>query len=842
MNVTTSKRYMGPVLLTSAITGALSMGFVGIAQASELGVGKAEAAVNAGLNIPVVASSVDTVPTASDVINANVPTISGNGTAVSTGGGQQTPVAGGNLGGAQSNGFESETLGEEDVEPGSSEPGSEVPGEEVPGSETTETPGEGGSEAGGAGSETEGEAPGDGGPGADGADAGTPGAEGAGSDAPAQTVTEAPSLSASVAATSEPQVGEAAEKEPYPATGWVVEDRGDGLQRYYVSGGETLKGLFEAVIDGVSSWFYGREDLGGAVVRGKWDNGRGRVYLADNDGRLAEVACGSGWLVTDAYDGELQRYYIDGAAHAAVSGYFSTDAYGRLGSEGALDRDHFGLGGEGYVLRGAGSGVRSDRILADNDGRLAEGWVVTDVFGQGLQRYWFDSEGVMATGRLVGATEGDASGWYAYALSDGRILRGGATVEGNRYLADNDGRLSTNCWVITGAFTGGALERYYAGSDGAFLKSGLFRASDGTWAYAKSDTSILRTRLKVGDLVYLADNDGRLAGPGWVLSDKYGQGLQRYWVDSQAHAAKVGFFVANDGKTYYTTENGYVLRGVKSFGSSAAGKIVQVADNDGKLIENFASNAGWLVTGAMTNGTLQRYYLVDTDGHLFARVDLFEADLAGKKSSFYGNASTGYVSRNQVLSVNGKTYRSDNDGRLIVAAVRVYLDSGHGASGSFDPGSSGSGYQEYKLTEELVNMIASILQNKYGIEVVKHGNTNYSDRQDEASANNCDFLVSIHFNAGGGTGSESYIHTIHAAPGSEELQDIMHKYLVEGLGLADRGQKEEQFAVVGGKVPGVLLEVCFIDNANDMAQYQARKQTLAEKLAAGIAEFAQKIS
>ena len=118
----------------------------------------------------------------------------------------------------------------------------------------------------------------------------------------------------------------------------------------------------------------------------------------------------------------------------------------------------------------------------------------------------------------------------------------------------------------------------------------------------------------------------------------------------------------------------------------------------------------------------------------------------------------------------------------------------------------------------------------------------YSDRQDEASANNCDFLVSIHFNAGGGTGSESYIHTIHAAPGSEELQDIMHKYLVEGLGLVDRGQKEEQFAVVGGKVPGVLLEVCFIDNANDMAQYQARKQTLAEKLAAGIAEFAQKIS
>ena len=139
-------------------------------------------------------------------------------------------------------------------------------------------------------------------------------------------------------------------------------------------------------------------------------------------------------------------------------------------------------------------------------------------------------------------------------------------------------------------------------------------------------------------------------------------------------------------------------------------------------------------------------------------------------------------------------------------------------------------------------MVANIVRNKYGLDVVTHGDTNYSDRQDEAEANECDFLVSIHFNSGGGTGSESYIHSLHSADGSEALQDIMHKHLLAGMGLSDRGQKKEQFAVVGGDVPAVLLEICFIDNSSDMAKYQARKQQIAEQLAAGIWEYAQRIS
>ena len=507
---------------------------------------------------------------------------------------------------------------------------------------------------------------------------------------------------------------------------------------------------------------------------------------------------------------------------------------------------------EGYVARGKYEYVNPEDgktyfYLADNEGRLeGPGWVVTNEYEAdgSLQRYWVDSD---AHAAVEGYSE---EGWAHYTTKEGYVLRGGRDFEDGRYWADNDGRVARNGWVVTGDFSGGALERYWAGSNGAFRADGLFDTGLGYWAYAKGDTKILRGTLPfVGEdgktYVYLADNDGRLAGPGWVISDAYGQGLQRYWVDANTHGAKTGYFVA-DGSSYFGTEAGYVLRGAKRFELSSSGKFVQVADNDGKLIENFASGAGWLVTGSMTNGDLQRYYLVSFDKHLYAEVDLFETDLAGKKSLFYGDEATGYVARNERISVNGKTYTSDNDGRLIVATVRVYLDSGHGASGGagFDPGASGSGYQEYRLTEELVSMVANIVRNKYGLDVVTHGDTNYSDRQDEAEANECDFLVSIHFNSfnGSATGSESYIHSLHAAPGSAELQDIMHKHLVNGTGLYDRGQKQEQFAVVGGDIPAVLLEICFIDNPSDMARYQARKQQIAEQLAAGIWEYAQRIS
>lgn len=460
---------------------------------------------------------------------------------------------------------------------------------------------------------------------------------------------------------------------------WVVKDDGAGLQRYYVDeNGDYVKGLFNAVIDGVKSLFYGTnagyvvrghfsaadgytyyadnegrlhtgwlvtgERTGGAlerywfdsngrlaknrlvgasegdasgyyayakgdgtIVRGKYDNQAGRVYLANNDGKLAE---GSGWLVTGEYDGGgLQRYYIDGDSHAAVSGYFSTDAVGNLKAEGEGVYHYFGMAGQGYVLRGYGKGVRNDWMAADNDGKIAaDEWVVTTAFGQGLQRYWFDAKGKMAKNRLVGASEGDASGYYAWALADGRILRG------------------------------------------------------------KWDNKAGR--------VYLADNDGRLAeGSGWLVTDKYDGGLQRYWIDEDAHAAVSGFFNF-DGETHFgMAGQGYVLRGAALWGD-----VVLIADNDGVMVSsqgtgltattahgNYAGN--WLVTDMYSNNGLQRYFIVGVTGQSGYFAALLGEFSVGKNSDgsaikYYGRDDTGYVVRGYYMAPNGKMYYGDNDGVL----------------------------------------------------------------------------------------------------------------------------------------------------------------------------------
>ena len=93
----------------------------------------------------------------------------------------------------------------------------------------------------------------------------------------------------------------------------------------------------------------------GYVLRGKYDTGTGYVYIADNDGALPST---TGWLVTAAYDGGLQRYYIDANKHAARSGYFTVDGY-----------SYWGVANQGYVVRNACFKNGTMWYYADNDGK-----------------------------------------------------------------------------------------------------------------------------------------------------------------------------------------------------------------------------------------------------------------------------------------------------------------------------------------------------------------------------------------------------------------------------------------------------------------------------------------
>lgn len=183
-----------------------------------------------------------------------------------------------------------------------------------------------------------------------------------------------------------------------------------------------------------------------------------------------------------------------------------------------------------------------------------------------------------------------------------------------------------------------------------------------------------------------------------------------------------------------------------------------------------------------------------------------------------------------------------------VAASRfyLYLDAGHvtGASG-YDPGASGNGYTEAELTSELVNKIAKLL-GEQGVRVHTslEDSLNYTERQAKAQQLGCTTLISIHFNSADSAsahGTESYVSEHYAAEGSIYLQQIIHQYLIQGTGLTDRGMKAQDFSVIHGGLPAVLLEVAFVTSSSDMSTYQQRKDLVARDIAAGILEYSSKV-
>ena len=170
---------------------------------------------------------------------------------------------------------------------------------------------------------------------------------------------------------------------------------------------------------------------------------------------------------------------------------------------------------------------------------------------------------------------------------------------------------------------------------------------------------------------------------------------------------------------------------------------------------------------------------------------------------------------------------------------KLYLDAGHGYNdmnnGYYSGGATGNGYVEYELTYELSHLVYNILHDEYGVDIFLNDDGGpYRYRHAEAVAQGCDMIVSIHFNAAGGSGSLTLVHSYNNAEMSWPLAEQVHPYLVSSMGLYDYGVRPQAVAILGGQLPAILLEICFIDNWYDMQIYQANKSTVARNIAYGI--------
>lgn len=151
--------------------------------------------------------------------------------------------------------------------------------------------------------------------------------------------------------------------------------------------------------------------------------------------------------------------------------------------------------------------------------------------------------------------------------------------------------------------------------------------------------------------------------------------------------------------------------------------------------------------------------------------------------------------------------------------ITIALDAGHNET---DSGAVSKGLYESYLTGDIVNRIAYRMDGYDNCKILCVPRfTSLAARAAYANDQMADLFLSIHINAGGGTGFESYIWSFDYLDSTlaDEYQMSIHSTIMGFLapyGVKDRGMKARNFDVLRlTNMPAVLLENLFIDNPWD---------------------------
>lgn len=172
--------------------------------------------------------------------------------------------------------------------------------------------------------------------------------------------------------------------------------------------------------------------------------------------------------------------------------------------------------------------------------------------------------------------------------------------------------------------------------------------------------------------------------------------------------------------------------------------------------------------------------------------------------------------------------------------MKILLIAGHGQG---DPGATANGYKEAELTREVVNLLKPRLDNYADVTIADTTKNWYKyENRSKFDFTPYDYVLEIHFNAGANdtkgnratTGTEIYITTSEKTHGVET--NIVNN--ISSIGFKNRGVKRKNFTVIQhAKYLGVssaLLEVCFVDDIDDMKLYQSKKSEVIKAVADGI--------
>lgn len=169
--------------------------------------------------------------------------------------------------------------------------------------------------------------------------------------------------------------------------------------------------------------------------------------------------------------------------------------------------------------------------------------------------------------------------------------------------------------------------------------------------------------------------------------------------------------------------------------------------------------------------------------------------------------------------------------------MKIMIDCGHCLDGA-DTGAMANGHKEQVLTREVGEEVRRILlANGHQCELTKIDrgyssvNSSLQARVAREKAYKPDVFASIHFNAGGGTGTETYI--VSRGGKAETYAKRVNDNIVSAMGYPNRGIKTGNFYVIRETLsPAILIECAFIDSKADMAKYNPT--VLAKAIAEGL--------
>lgn len=152
--------------------------------------------------------------------------------------------------------------------------------------------------------------------------------------------------------------------------------------------------------------------------------------------------------------------------------------------------------------------------------------------------------------------------------------------------------------------------------------------------------------------------------------------------------------------------------------------------------------------------------------------------------------------------------------------MKIGIDMGHSLSGAGTGASSL--LTEVVENRKIGNRLIEILKEKghtvvnCSVDSASSTSSQLSGIVKKANAQTLDLFVSIHLNAGGGRGTETYVYPSASTKIKTKAKTI-NDAIVASCNFRNRGVKESSrlYVLKNTTAPAVLVEVCFVDSSED---------------------------